>query len=795
MAVDYDTPRTAQGALPASMATASAGMAASILPTQANLGQLMYQRYYPAVYYVGYMKQAVTAAEANPLVDSANTLLAEAQGLQARSDARRAELVTQQKSLLATRAKLHAARMKAGGKSDIKYLELALDAVQAMEGIDVSMDAARMERLDMGGVGDRMEQVDTYGEINTLSSSARSAIEAIAGVVEGNTATTANSARIADIAATEGGAALQAIKALEDPLAKGSAARALAIRLERSGKMSPDKAAAFAADYMGLSDLPQLATADGATKVRQQLKSTVNEAVVGSGIGEDDLPRQRALAGEVMRAAINRIGAGSGAAAAYSAREKAKELTPEESADLRLYLAAMANDGVITPEGEEVMSAGRQVTLTANDILRGQNAYEKAKKHGTFRAEDAAYFDDEYLLSYKEGIDRSELAEQKRIAAMARSERTHAEVQREAAENFVRTATAVRDLEDYVPLGSDGVNSSFDATVIGGATHIARREGSGVFDLDQQHPDRKRRLGGTGPIAQAPLRQAQNLFLQKGSRNSPMPPADLQQAVQALRNKYKRNPEKLEKAVQYLFAMQVVSTKAAETGRDAPPVEREDDRPPEPPPTAGTPPPKGIEDIPRGGHYRRPDPDRDVIREALPPTGAGASRAAQPAPAGGQSFNMMEEVQQPFNMEASADALFAQRLMEGDVVNSSLDQHGYGPTGAEARRELLPFLVDVPDMEPGIPTATTTSTPMPQFITTNNGNMQTGEVKTDEQLLRSRFASSRPSRAEVMSMGAPSASVGATAGLFVDALGNIVDARTIAAQQAAAEQAARGTRR
>jgi hypothetical protein len=644
MAVDYDTPRTAQGALPASMATASAGMAASILPTQANLGQLMYQRYYPAVYYVGYMKQAVTAAEANPLVDSANTLLAEAQGLQARSDARRAELVTQQKSLLATRAKLHAARMKAGGKSDIKYLELALDAVQAMEGIDVSMDAARMERLDMGGVGDRMEQVDTYGEINTLSSSARSAIEAIAGVVEGNTATTANSARIADIAATEGGAALQAIKALEDPLAKGSAARALAIRLERSGKMSPDKAAAFAADYMGLSDLPQLATADGATKVRQQLKSTVNEAVVGSGIGEDDLPRQRALAGEVMRAAINRIGAGSGAAAAYSAREKAKELTPEESADLRLYLAAMANDGVITPEGEEVMSAGRQVTLTANDILRGQNAYEKAKKHGTFRAEDAAYFDDEYLLSYKEGIDRSELAEQKRIAAMARSERTHAEVQREAAENFVRTATAVRDLEDYVPLGSDGVNSSFDATVIGGATHIARREGSGVFDLDQQHPDRKRRLGGTGPIAQAPLRQAQNLFLQKGSRNSPMPPADLQQAVQALRNKYKRNPEKLEKAVQYLFAMQVVSTKAAETGRDAPPVEREDDRPPEPPPTAGTPPPKGI--------------------EALPPTGAGASRAAQPATVGGESFNMIEGVQQPFMMTGvevldPLEALFA----------------------------------------------------------------------------------------------------------------------------------------
>ena len=663
MAVDYDSPRTAQGALPASMASASTGMAASILPTQQNLGQLMYQRYYPAIYYVGYMEQAVTAAEANPYVDSANTLLAEAQGLQKRSDARRAELVSQQKALLASRAKLHAARMKAGGKSDIKYLELALDAVKAMEGIDVSMDAARMERLGMGGVGDRMAQVDTYGDISALSQGARSAIEAIAGVVERNTATTADSARIADIAATEGGAALQGIKALEDPLARGSAARALAVRLERSGKMSPDKAAAFAADYMGLSDLPQLATAAGATQVRQQLKSTVNEAVVGSGIGEDDLPRQRALAGEVMRAALNRIGAGSGAAAAYSAREKAKELTPQEDADLRLYLAALANDGVITEGGEDVMSGGRRVTLSADDIARGKDAYEKAKKHGTYRADDAAYFDDEFLLTYKEGIDRSELAKQKRLEAMTRAERTPQEVQREAAEHFVRTATAIRDLEDYVPLDAEGVTSSFDATVIGGATHIARREGSGVFDLDAHHPDRKRRLGGTGPIAQAPLRQAQELFMRSGDKSTPMPEAELQQAVQALRNKYKRNPEKLEKAVQYLFAMQVVSMKAQEAGRDVPPVERAEDRPPAPPP---------VEAPPRADGREEADTDAWKKASATTParTGAGASRAAQPAAVGGESFNMMEGVEQPFMMTGA------------EVLDPLEAQFGVGETSA-----------------------------------------------------------------------------------------------------------------
>ena len=770
MAVDYDSPRTAQGALPASMASASTGMAASILPTQQNLGQLMYQRYYPAIYYVGYMEQAVTAAEANPYVDSANTLLAEAQELQKRSDARRAELVSQQKALLASRAKLHAARMKAGGKSDIKYLELALDAVKAMEGIDVSMDAARMERLGMGGVGDRMAQVDTYGDISALSQGARSAIEAIAGVVESDTATTADSARIADIAATEGGAALQSIKALEDPLARGSAARALAVRLERSGKMTPDKAAAFAADYMGLSDLPQLATAAGATQVRQQLKSTVNEAVVGSGIGEDDLPRQRALAGEVMRAALNRIGAGSGAAAAYSAREKAKELTPQEDADLRLYLAALANDGVITEGGEDVMSGGRRVTLSADDIARGKDAYEKAKKHGTYRADDAAYFDDEFLLTYKEGIDRSELAKQKRLEAMTRAERTPQEVQREAAEHFVRTATAIRDLEDYVPLDAEGVTSSFDATVIGGATHIARREGSGVFDLDAHHPDRKRRLGGTGPIAQAPLRQAQELFMRSGDKSTPMPEDQLQQAVQALRNKYKRNPEKLEKAVQYLFAMQVVSMKAQEAGRDVPPVERAEDRPPAPPP---------VEAPPRADGREEADTDAWKRASAITParTGVGASRAAS-SPV---LTATPEEVDLFLQQMAGEPATTDLQSMRLKTVGSApvLDKTGMSGTRESIVSDPigLPLLYQpegVPFSAGVLPSSGQAMSP----ITTNNGSKQTGEVKTDEELLQSRF--SVPGAGGVGAERIPSRiaavdfpSLGES---MVDELGNIYDA-------------------
>jgi hypothetical protein len=636
------------------MAGASRGMAGMVMPTQQSLSQEIYQRYYPAIYAVDYMQQAIAAAEANPYVDTANALAVEVQGMQKRYDARRAELVAQQKAILAQRAKLNAARIKGASGGGYKMLKLALEGIKAMEDIDVQMDTLRSGRLEMGGVEDRMAQVDTYGDINSLSSGGKAAIEAIAGVVEGDTATSATAQRIQAIAATEEGAALQAIRASDDLLARGSAARALAIRLERNQKMGAGEAAQFAADYFDLGDMTQLATASGQAKVKQQLRSTVDEAVVSSGIGEDDLPRQRALAGEVVRLALTGIGAGKGAAAAVSAQEKAKQLTPQESADLRLYLAALANDGIANlEEGETVLTGGREVALTPKQIAAGKQAYDKAKKHGTFRAEDAAWFDDELLKMYKDKVERGAEADAKRAMAIGRAERTPEEVRREAAEQFVRTATAARDLEDYVPLDTPGVNSAFEATVMGGASHIARREGTGVFDLKAAHEDRARRLGGTGPLAQTPLRKAQDAFrLAGGSETTPMSDEQFGKAAKALRQRFKRNPDRAEQALQYLFAMQLVSTQQRD-GQSADPSTVDTDLPPPPPPGA-TPPPPGLEDIPRGG--TRPDPDRDVIPEALPPTGAGASRAAQPAPAGGQSFNMMEGVQQPFRMTGVEDA-------------------------------------------------------------------------------------------------------------------------------------------
>ena len=65
---DSDNPRTSQGLLPATMAGASRGMAGMVMPTQQSLSQEIYQRYYPAIYAVDYMQQAIAAAEANPYV-------------------------------------------------------------------------------------------------------------------------------------------------------------------------------------------------------------------------------------------------------------------------------------------------------------------------------------------------------------------------------------------------------------------------------------------------------------------------------------------------------------------------------------------------------------------------------------------------------------------------------------------------------------------------------------------------------------------------------------------------------
>ena len=107
---NFDGPRQAQGLIPASMATASKGMASMVMP---NMGQAMYQMYYPVAYTMNRMQQAVVAAEANPHVDRANTLALEVQGLQDRADARAAVLQKQAAANQAELAKMNAARLKA----------------------------------------------------------------------------------------------------------------------------------------------------------------------------------------------------------------------------------------------------------------------------------------------------------------------------------------------------------------------------------------------------------------------------------------------------------------------------------------------------------------------------------------------------------------------------------------------------------------------------------------------------------------------------------------------------------
>ena len=440
----------------------------------------------------------------------------------------------------------------------------------------------------------------------------------------------------------DGVSAIRALRTTGTDLEKGDAAYTMVQALRKAKpEMSEKKAAAFAAKTFGL-DSAFLATDEGVAYVRSNLERDA-KALMPAGAGELGLRQTKALVEEAIRRQLGARGDGGAALKAERQRQAAQKLTPSERADLKLYLGALQNDGRAVAGEMVSLAGGAPETITAEQVAAGKRAFQKAQKYDDYDAEDAHWFDEDLLRMYGDKVDRSAEAEEKRRLAFERGARTPEEVEQEMAEHFVRSAKAARDLEDYIPLSAEGINSSFEAKVIGGATHIARREAAGVFDLDAHHEDRKRRLGGRGPVASAPLRWAQKAYgSYGGGLNKGITDDQMREAVQQLKSRF-RDPEKAAVALQYLFAMQYVNDAAASNGSTPEPTVVEDDAPPPPPPVAPAPPlgetpaPEGIGDIPRGGS--RPDSDRGVIREALPPTGAGASRAAKPAPAGVQDVD------------------------------------------------------------------------------------------------------------------------------------------------------------
>ncbi|MCP4732196.1 MAG: hypothetical protein GY872_19195, partial [Roseibacillus sp.] len=354
-----------------------------------------------------------------------------------------------------------------------------------------------------------------------------------------------------------------------------------------------------------------------------------------------------ALVDEAIRLQLNRKGGGRGGAlGAEQRRQAAQQLSPTERAELKLYLGALQNDGEVVA-GEMVSLAGQPARPISDDeIVAGKKAFQKAQKYDAYDAEDAKWFDEDFLRMHADKVDRSDEASVQRRLAFERGSRTPEEIQREMSEEFVRVATAARDLEDYIPLSATGINNGRDAKIIGGASHIARREGSQVFHLDQHHSDRQRRLGGRGPVASTPLRLALKAYqTQGGSEGKGLTPEQMRAAGQVLTNRF-RDPEKRTIALQYLLAMQYVNDKSAETGTAVPTTDLGGEAAPLPPPP--------VRSIGAGADV--PDVAAWDAPAAAPPSPAARSRAARP-PAPAETASPMGGVEQPERANPTSDMM------------------------------------------------------------------------------------------------------------------------------------------
>ena len=562
--------------LDANLKTASQGMAVSV---NKPLGQAYYARYYRAAAAEDYVRLAIAGAEANPYVDVANAATAALNKVQADYEARRDLVQGLAQKQKAAQAKLNAARIKAASKTGVRGASFK-EIVDAVKGYgDLVNDAASMydERVDVSDVASTLDRAKSYGNIDSLKPAAIGAMQQLSQTI-GRDGFDPRQLLVIAKSDAEGANAIQQIQGSADELKRGSAAAAMTELLTdktRMGQkvMSESAAAQVAADMFKVP--AHAATAKGKQLIQQQLFGEMKNIVAESEAEKKSYKVVQPLMNELIRMAIN--GDGGKALAAERKRQAAKKLTPDERGALDLFIAALRNDGMVDFTGETVTIDGVERPLSPEELKAGKAAFDKAKKFGAYRVDEAQWFDEEAMDQFRSSLKYGADADKARAEALARGSRTPDEVQREMAERFLRTATAAEDLEVYIP--AERVSNRFEAQALGGAMHIANREGNLVFEQTREAPDRKRRLGGLGPVATGPLRAAQDVYRQLAPGDQPVLPADLKDGVEQLRRKYANNPKKAMLAVQYLLAQNMVRERAQQNPASAEPGANESNSP------------------------------------------------------------------------------------------------------------------------------------------------------------------------------------------------------------------------
>lgn len=574
--------------LPASMATASKGMAGYVRPT---LAQETYYRYYPAAATVRRMDEAVQRAEANPYVTRANALTAEVNRIRAEQEARIKRLNALQSAQLQAQAKMDQASLKAAGAAarggrGVRFKDL-VEAYKVYGEMGADEAKAYEARLKESNIGDRLNQLSTYGKMDAQSQTIQGVFGQLANQLENKQATGMSERQVmlALQGDAQGKSAFAALQNSEDMVARASAARALTKVLDARGVSD---AGTFAANLLRVS--PAMTTAEGEAKVVNDLAVQAQQ-LVEAGRGEaGTIPlAEQGLYNLIQQNLDGLMAPGGDRGAALAATKKqiaGRQLSPEEQAALDIYLQALRDDGLVTTEDMVGIAGEARRNISQAEIDAGKAAWEKARKNKSYRPQDAQWFDDEFLAQQRKLSAQTSAERIAREQAIGRAERTPEQIQQDMATEFVKGAIAAKGLEVYIP--PEQVSSPFEAQALGGALHILRREGNDVMSLDANPEDRTRRLGGAGPLARTPVRVALKTFNQLPKTNGVISDADAQQGIAMLRKRFKRDPEKMMLAVQYFMAMDMNAQNQVDapmgSGKtepvEAPPVRTPPDTPP-----------------------------------------------------------------------------------------------------------------------------------------------------------------------------------------------------------------------
>lgn len=589
---------------PTVLQTASVGQAPGgmgVYQPGATVGASYYERYYPLRRNEALMRAAQKSAEGNPYIARLEILNRQLATIKDEADAREKLLQDLARQRQAQAARMDQARLVAAGKrggggfrmkDNIELLKVYTDVLEAEE----KGYTARLESMDASGRQALANSFGTVGGMSTPLRGALSQVAARAGTLKGQNFKDPRVIQAVLSRDAEGQRLVAAARTEPDIIQKQSDAAAFQTMLTDSG-MSDVDAAKTAADVFGMEGWQSLMPAAVAEQ-RKQVQSAVVD-LPPAGVGEGvTAPRVKGLIESMLQAQVG-AAAGDGGAAyrAELKRQQAKQLTPEERRALDVFLGELRRTGEL-PTGEAFKA--------------GQAAYRKAKQFGSFRVEEAQFFDDQYIEDLRKEIGLGQRVMTEEEKALARAERSPEQIQRDMSEQFIRSVTAAEGLE-VVPTNFDDFDSPFKMRTYGGALDIVRKEGDAVFDPKAAPEDRTRRLGGKGPLKTRPHRAALRAFeAHRDPKLETITPEALSNGVAQLRKQFKGNPDAQRIAVSYFMAMNMV--------RDD--QQRGETTAPAPEPTA--PPPVPTPAAPAAPPAVEPPPE-------VAPAGTPRARAAAPA--------------------------------------------------------------------------------------------------------------------------------------------------------------------